>query len=100
MPVPKRKWSKSRTRSRQANKGVKVVAFAVCTNCSESVSSHTACQGCGFYKGKKVIETKADRAVKRAGARSEKETKQEAVRKKLEASGKIPAAVEEPKKAE
>jgi ribosomal protein L32 len=31
---------------------------------------HTACQKCGFYKGVKVLVTKADRKVKRLAAKA------------------------------
>ena len=95
MPVPKRKRSRQRRDKRFANKGVKVRSIATCNNCSEALSSHTACMSCGFYKGKKVLTTKADRSVKRADVRTEKEGKKEALRQKLEA-----APIEEPKKAE
>lgn len=97
MPVPKRKRSRQRRDKRFANKGVKVRSISSCTNCSEALSSHTACQACGFYKGKKVLVTKADRSVKRADGRKEKEGKKEALRQKLEAQA---TPIEEPKKAE
>lgn len=95
MPVPKRKRSRQRRDKRFANKGVKVRSFATCNNCSEAVSSHAACMSCGFYKGRKVFNTKTERSVKRADARTEKEGKQKALQQKLEA-----APIEEPKKAE
>ncbi len=97
MPVPKRKRSRQRRDKRFANKGVKVRSISSCTNCSEAVSSHTACMSCGFYKGRKVLATKSDRSVRRADERKEKEGKQEALRQKLEAQA---APIEEPKKAE
>jgi large subunit ribosomal protein L32 len=65
MPVPKRKRSRTRRDSRFANKGIKVKAIAGCLNCKDPIVPHTACKNCGFYKGVKVLATKADRAVKR-----------------------------------
>ena len=65
MPVPKRKRSRARRDSRFANKGIKVKAIAGCLNCKVAIVPHTACQECGFYKGVKVLATKADRAVRR-----------------------------------
>jgi large subunit ribosomal protein L32 len=65
MPVPKRKTSKQRRNLRNASKGVKKRIFAECKNCEQPIRPHAACTGCGFYKGVKVIETKADRAVRR-----------------------------------
>jgi len=69
MPVPKRKTSKRRRDQRQSCKFIRPQAFASCTNCTEPVSGHTVCGSCGFYKGRKVLVTKMDRALKRHDAR-------------------------------
>lgn len=76
MPVPKRKRSRARRDSRFANKGVKVKTFAACSHCKEPILSHQVCMGCGFYKGKKIMTTKAERAVKRGEVRKVKMAKQ------------------------
>ena len=65
MPVPKRKRSRARRDSRFANKGIKVKAIAGCANCKDPITPHAACQKCGFYKGVKVLATKAERKAKR-----------------------------------
>lgn len=72
MPVPKRKRSRARRDSRFANKGIKVKAISGCLNCKDPIVPHTACKNCGFYKGVKVLTTKADRAVKRLTAKTAK----------------------------
>jgi large subunit ribosomal protein L32 len=66
MPVPKRKRSRARRDKRFANKGLKVKTIAKCANCQTPIMPHQACRSCGHYKGRKVVATKADRAVKRA----------------------------------
>jgi large subunit ribosomal protein L32 len=76
MPVPKRKHSKARRDSRNANKGVEVKSFGACSNCGDAVRPHVVCQGCGFYGGKKVLRTKNDRGVVRDEQRKAQETKQ------------------------
>jgi large subunit ribosomal protein L32 len=73
MPVPKRKRSRARRDKRFANKGLKVKVITHCANCQESIMPHQACMACGHYKGRKVIATKADRAVKRAQTTKAKE---------------------------
>ncbi len=78
MPVPKRKRSKSRRDKRFANKGIKARAFGSCKNCNEIVQSHAICQGCGFYRGRKVITTKAERAGRRGEERKLRQQKLEA----------------------
>lgn len=75
MPVPKRKRSKSRRDKRFANKGVEEKGIAACHNCQAPLLPHQACKSCGFYKGAKVLATKADRGMKRAEMR--KKTKKE-----------------------
>lgn len=61
MPVPKRKRSRARRDKRFANKGIKVKEVTSCNNCNEPLIPHAACKGCGYYKGVKVVRTKADR---------------------------------------
>lgn len=92
MPVPKRKRSRARRDKRFANKGVKVRSFASCSNCSEPKVPHAACAGCGYYRGRKVLNTKSERVVKRADALKEKQGKQAAVQNKLQGT-----PVQEPK---
>lgn len=67
MPVPKRKRSRPRRDKRFANKGMKVKAIALCPSqgCGASLMPHIACTNCGYYKGSKVLITKAERAEKR-----------------------------------
>ncbi len=72
MPVPKRKRSRARRDSRFANKGIKVKAISGCLNCKDPIVPHTACKNCGFYKGVKVLVTKADRKVKRLAVKAAK----------------------------
>ena len=66
MPVPKRKTSKCRRNLRNAGRKAKQRFFVDCQNCKEALRPHQACLNCGFYKGVKVLDTKADRAVRRA----------------------------------
>lgn len=85
MPVPKRKRSRARRDSRFANKGMKVKSITACGQCTEPVTPHAVCRSCGFYKGRKVLATKADRAVKRIESRKAKQaTAQEPIDTKTE----------------
>ncbi|MET0387178.1 MAG: 50S ribosomal protein L32 [Polyangiales bacterium] len=58
MAVPKRRKSRSERDKRRANHD-KVTAPNVvpCPNCSEMSLSHRVCPSCGFYKGRKVVES-------------------------------------------
>jgi large subunit ribosomal protein L32 len=72
MPVPKRKLSRSRRDMRSASKGLKPQSFGLCPTeeCGAPTLSHEVCGTCGFYRGKKVIQTKMDRQVLRADVRA------------------------------
>ena len=84
MPVPKRKVSKARRDKRSANKHIIPKVVNSCANCQHPIISHQACENCGHYKGRKVLNTKYERAVqrneqrdvqmKKAAARKEAET--------------------------
>ena len=75
MAVPKRKQSKSRSRSRCTHKVEHVMSITQCLNCSKPLTTHQVCQGCGFYKGIKVMATKADRSIKRGHALQAKQAR-------------------------
>jgi large subunit ribosomal protein L32 len=70
MPVPKRKVSKSRRDMRSANKHINPKVVNACSNCEYPIISHQACTNCGHYKGRKVITTKYERALKRTEERT------------------------------
>lgn len=72
MPVPKRKTSKSRRDQRSACKFLRPQPFAACSSCQAPILPHIVCEVCGYYKGRKVLTTKLDRAAKRGQARQHK----------------------------
>jgi len=69
MPVPKRKRSHARKHSRDANKGLDVKAVTACKNCNAVIIPHVVCKECGHYKGRKIMVTKVERAMKRGQVR-------------------------------
>ena len=52
MAVPKRKMSRSNTRSRRANWKATPVALSTCPQCKSPAPAHQACPTCGTYKGR------------------------------------------------
>ena len=58
MAVPKRRKSRSQRDKRRANHD-KVAAPNVvpCPNCGEMSLTHRVCPSCGFYKGRKVVDS-------------------------------------------
>ncbi|OGH04452.1 MAG: 50S ribosomal protein L32 [Candidatus Lambdaproteobacteria bacterium RIFOXYD1_FULL_56_27] len=59
MPVPKRRTSRSVTRSRRNHKKMPVINFTPCPACGELTPSHKVCPKCGQYAGKQVVEVEA-----------------------------------------
>lgn len=52
MAVPKRKMSRSNTRSRRANWKATPTALSTCPQCKSPAPAHQACPSCGTYKGR------------------------------------------------
>ncbi len=58
MPLPKRRFSRSRTRKKRAHKLYKPEQCSICPQCKQPKLPHQVCALCGYYKGKQVIEIK------------------------------------------
>lgn len=57
MAVPKKKTSKSKTRSRRASAWkLSTPSRSVCPNCGAVKVPHRVCGNCGHYGGRQVIE--------------------------------------------
>ena len=81
MPVPKRKTSKARRNKRSATWGViKLGAVVACQTCQAPLKPHQVCHACGYYKGIKILRTKADRMHKRGEERKGKQDKTQAAK--------------------
>lgn len=55
MAVPKRKKSRSRTRSRRAQWKAAPLTLVSCDRCQEKKLAHTLCANCGTYNKRQVI---------------------------------------------
>ena len=57
MAVPKRKMSRSNTRSRRSQWKATVPTLAACPNraCGHLKPPHEVCPNCGQYKGRQVV---------------------------------------------
>ncbi len=52
MAVPKRKMSRSNTRSRRAQWKASPVTLTACPRCASPKQPHVACPSCGTYNGR------------------------------------------------
>lgn len=84
MAVPKKRTGASAQGHRRSNWKATKPEVAKCTNCGETVLSHTVCTACGYYKGKAAsikspdyVESKleAKKPVKKAAPKAEKAKK-------------------------
>jgi large subunit ribosomal protein L32 len=60
MAVPKRKKSKSKRDKRRTHQKLTAPNTAACPECGEAILPHHVCPNCGYYKGRKVVETEED----------------------------------------
>lgn len=65
MPLPKRRFSRSRTRKKRAHKLYRLGQFSVCPQCKHPKQPHRVCPVCGYYKGKQVVEIKVKEKKKK-----------------------------------
>lgn len=56
MAVPKRKMSRSNTRSRRAQWKTTAAPLAPCRRCNEPKLAHVACPTCGTYNDRDVLD--------------------------------------------
>ena len=81
MPVPKKRHSNTRTRTRRANWKLKAMNFATCPQCHSMILPHHACPVCGTYNGRMVLKIEAEEKKKpakgKAQAEKEKPAKEE-----------------------
>ncbi|MBP9711888.1 MAG: 50S ribosomal protein L32 [Candidatus Pacebacteria bacterium] len=70
--VVRMRHTKSHTANRRSHHALKSTSFAKCENCSALKRRHTVCVGCGFYRGKKVVDLvkKTEKKQKKAKAKS------------------------------
>lgn len=74
MAVPKSRHTKSKKNRRRAHIFLKSPALTNCLKCRKPILPHTACQHCGFYKGKEIINV-LERLETKEKKKREKEMK-------------------------
>ena len=65
MPLPKRRFSRSRTRKKRTHKIFKMGFLSICPQCKQPKLPHQVCKVCGYYKGRQVLEIKVKEKKKK-----------------------------------
>lgn len=58
--LPKKKTSKTRTRTRRAHQAMKPVAYVECPECHQAKLPHAACDSCGYIRPGLSLELKKE----------------------------------------
>ncbi len=72
MAVPKRKTSKSRSRTRKAHDALPKRHFAKCPRCNQATLPHTVCGNCGHYRGKMIVDMEESASAGAGAGKPEK----------------------------
>ena len=56
VPLPKRRFSRARTRKKRAHKKLKSFVVSVCPQCKQPKLSHRICAFCGYYDTRSIIK--------------------------------------------
>jgi large subunit ribosomal protein L32 len=65
--LPKRRFSRSRSRKKRTHKKLNPISLSICPQCKQPKLPHRVCSVCGYYKGREVvhIETKKEEKKKK-----------------------------------
>ena len=77
MAVPKKRKTSAQAGQKRSHDALKNIQLAKCPKCGEAVRQLNACQVCGYYGDKKVldVESKLDKKLKKEEKAKEGETK-------------------------
>ncbi len=73
MSVPKKRKSKSAKKRGTLNVYPKKKLLVNCSKCKKPKLPHIACEFCGAYKGRQVVEQKVQKTLKAKKEKKEKE---------------------------
>ena len=65
--------TRAHTKNRRSHHGLTAATLTVCSNCGAEHRPHHMCLECGFYKGRQVIDLKAQKDKREARMNAKKE---------------------------
>ena len=71
--VIRMRHTRAHTANRRSHHALKAPVLAVCTNCEAQHRPHHMCLSCGFYKGRQVMDLKAQKDKRDARMQAKRE---------------------------
>lgn len=65
--------TRAHTANRRSHHALKAPTLSACSNCGASHRQHHMCLECGFYKGRQVMDLKAEKDKRTARMQAKKE---------------------------
>jgi large subunit ribosomal protein L32 len=65
--------TRAHTGNRRSHHALEAATLSVCSNCGAKHKPHHMCLDCGFYKGRQVIDLKAEKDARAARMLAKKE---------------------------
>lgn len=84
MGLPAKRTTSSKRDMRRAHHALVVLVPGKCPKCGTAVLSHRACQHCGFYRGREVVNVLAELDKKERKKREKELARQEKTQVKEE----------------
>ena len=92
--VIRMRHTRAHTANRRSHHALKTPTLAVCSNCEAKHRPHHMCLECGFYKGRQVMDLKAQKDKRTARMQAKKEAIRSQVGSDAEAETKTPVVEE------
>lgn len=71
--VIRMRHTRAHTKNRRSHHGLEAPTLAVCGNCGAKHRPHHMCLDCGFYKGRQVMDLKAQKDKREARLKAKKD---------------------------
>lgn len=87
--------TRAHTANRRSHHALKTPTLAVCSNCGSQHRPHHMCLDCGFYKGRQVMDLKAQKDARTERMNAKKEAIKSQSTSEAEEVAKTPAVADD-----